>query len=99
MNNISLKTRTRLAGAFILIAYGVIISAFTENKIVVMLADVISGLAVIGIAVLMYPLFKDTNEQFTKWYLGLKFVEGASMIIAGLLFLSTPFQYTHDLIY
>jgi hypothetical protein len=99
MIKISSKTRAILVGVFILVAYGVLVSSITESKIVVMFADVISGLAVIGIAVLMYPLFKETNKQFSKGYLILKYVEGILMIIGGILFLSTSLQYTRSIIY
>jgi hypothetical protein len=96
---ISNKTRAFLVGLLLLIAYGVLVSSITQVKIVVMFADVISGSAVIGIAVLMYPLFQQINKRFSTWYLFLKYAEGISMIIGGLLFLSTSFQYVRDVIY
>ncbi len=77
-----------IVGALILIAYGVLASSITESKITVMLFEVISGIAVIGIAVLMFPLFKPYNKGLTLSYLFLKTIEGALMIIAGILFLS-----------
>ena len=94
----SLKTRSVLAGIFILVAYGVLVSSFTQSKIIVMLADVISGLAVIGIAVLMYPLLK-TYKSLSLGYLYLKYVEGILMILGGVLFLFASLQYTRDIIY
>jgi hypothetical protein len=99
MKNISTKTRAILVGVFLLVAYGVLVSSITQSQILVMLADVISGLAVIGIAVLMYPLFKETNKQLSKLYLVLKYTEGASMIIGGVLFLFATLQYTRGIIY
>lgn len=96
---ISNKTRATLVGILILVAYGVLASFLTQNKLIVMLADVISGLAVIGIAVLMFPLFKQLNESLSWWYLILKYAEGISMIIAGLVFIITSLQYIHDIIY
>jgi hypothetical protein len=99
MINPQIKTRARLVGAFILIAYGVLVSAVTESKIIVMLADVISGLAVIGIAVLMYPLFKETNNQVSNWYRILKYTEGISMIIGGLIILNPSLAYIKGIIY
>jgi hypothetical protein len=91
--------RAIFVGILLLAAYGVLASSLTQSKIIVMLADVISGLAVIGIAVLMFPLFKKSNKQLSLGYLFLKYVEGSLMIIAGLLFLSTSTQYLHNLIY
>ena len=99
MANLEIKTRARLVGAFILIAYGVLVSGITESKTVVMLADVISGLAVIGIAVLMYPLLKETNNQVSNWYRVLKYAEGISMILGGLVVLSPSFEYIKGIIY
>jgi hypothetical protein len=93
------KTRAILVGIFILVAYGVLASSLTQSKIIVMIADIISGLAVIGIAVLMFPLFKQLNKSLSLGYLILKYVEGILMIIAGLLFLSTSSQYMRDIIY
>ena len=98
INKISNRTRSILVGIFILIAYGVLASALTQSKIIVMIADVISGLAVIGIAVLMYPIFRMYKYQSFS-YLLLKYVEGTLMIIGGLLFLSTSLQHFRDLIY
>jgi hypothetical protein len=74
-------------GVMILLAYGVLVSAFTQAKIPVLLADVISGLSVIGIAVLMYPLFKAFNKNVSKIYLILRCIEGILMIIGGFVFL------------
>lgn len=63
-----------------------------------MIADVISGLAVIGIAVLWFPLFNVFKLQSYS-YLYLKYVEGILMIIGGLVFLDDSFQYIRDVIY
>lgn len=99
MNKISNKTRAILVGILILVAYGVLVGSLTQSKIIVMLADVISGLAVIGIAVLMFPLFKKLNKPISQGYLILNYAEGILMIIAGLLFLNTALQYMRDMIY
>ena len=58
MNRLSLRTRAILAGVFIITAYGVLVSGMTESAVAIMIADVISGLSVIGIAVLLYPVLK-----------------------------------------
>lgn len=99
MVDLPIKTRARFVGVFILIAYGVLVSAITESKIMVMFADVISGVAVIGIAVLMYPIFRETNIQVSNWYRVLKYAEGISMIIGGLLFLNPSLEYIKGIIY
>lgn len=99
VNPITNKTRAILTGIFILTAYSMLASLITQSKTMVMLADVISGLAVIGIAVLMFPLFKHSNKAISVGYLVFKYAEGILMIVGGLLFLSTPLQYTRDIIY
>ena len=77
-----------IVGALILVAYGVLASSITDSKITVLFFEVISGIAVIGIAVLMFPLFKRYNEKLSIWYIVFRSIEGGLMIIAGILFLS-----------
>ena len=96
MNN---KTKAMLAGIFILVAYGVLVSGVTSSKIWIMIADVISGLAVIGIAAIMYPFFTSAGEKISLSYLLLKILEGTLMIVAGILFLNNSSQYFRDQIY
>ena len=77
-----------IVGSLILIAYGVLASSIIESKIIGMIFELISGVAVISIAVLMFPIFKPYNKRLTLIYLVFKTIEGALMIIAGFLFLS-----------
>ncbi len=90
--NLELSDRQRAVyvGIMILLAYGVLVSGMTQAKLPVLIADVISGLSVIGIAVLMYPLFKPFNKIASQVYLGLRSAEGLLMIIAGFVFLVSP---------
>jgi len=99
INNISDKTRSVLAGIFIIAAYGILASEFTHSKIIVMFADAISGLAVIGIAILLYSFFKPVGRKITNSYLFLKLMEGSLMIAAGLLFTINYTQHLRDWIY
>lgn len=85
--NISDRKRAVYVGIMILLAYGVLVSGMTEAKLPVLIADVISGLSVIGVAVLMYPLFKSFNKTVSQIYLGLRSIEGILMVIAGFVFL------------
>lgn len=78
-----------IVGVLILIAYCVLASTVIESKILVMFFEVISGIAVIGISVLMFPIFKCYNNRVALSYLVLKILEGALMIIAGVLLLSS----------
>ena len=96
---ISNKNRAVLAGVFILVAYGVLASIFTQSKIIVMLADSVSGIAVIGIALLMFPLLKDISKKFTLTYLFLKIFEGGLMIAGGIFFMVNSLQFIRDWIY
>jgi hypothetical protein len=93
------KRRSILVGAFILIAYGILVSTLTESPMVVMVADVVSGIAVIGIAVLMFPLFREHNQILSYCYLILKWVEGLLMVAAGGLYLNPPTQGFRDTVY
>jgi len=51
-----------IVGILILLAYSLLGSDNPDAKVLGMFLEVISGLAVIGIAVLMYPLFKPYNK-------------------------------------
>jgi hypothetical protein len=81
------KESAKLAGIFIITAYGVLVSQMTQSGLAVMLADVISGFSVIGIAVLLFPFLKRSGEQISKIYLYLKTAEGLLMIFGGIVFL------------
>ena len=87
-----------VVGILILLAYAVLVSAFTDSKAFVFLFEVISGLAVIGIAVLMFPYFKKYKKS-SMTYISLKFVEGILIIIVGALFLSSQLKSLRDPIY
>ncbi len=76
-----------IVGALILFAYAVLASSVIESKIVVMISEALSGLAVIGIAVIMFPLFKPYSSRTATWYFAGRGIEGILMVIAGILFL------------
>lgn len=99
MNSLSLRTRAILAGVFILTAYGVLVSGMTESDVAIMIADVISGLSVIGIAVLLYPVLKSGGRILDGAYLVLKIVEGALMIVAGIFALFPAGEWFRPWIY
>lgn len=73
-------------GLLIVLAYGVLVSLFTDQPLLVMLADVLSGLSVIGIAWLLFPYFISTNSWLAHLYLFLRTLEGILMIIGGYFF-------------
>ena len=77
-----------VVGVLILLAYSMLGSGNSEAKTMGMALEVISGAAVIGISLIMYPLFKPVNEQISRGYILLRVIEGSFMIITGGLFLS-----------
>lgn len=77
-----------IVGVLILVAYSVIGSGNPEAKVLGMFVEVISGLAVITIAVLMLPLLKPYNKKWSYWYIISRSIEGGLLIITGFLFLS-----------
>jgi hypothetical protein len=97
--SMSMRVRSTLVGAFILIAYGILLSALTESTVIIMIADIISGLSVIGIAVLMFPLFRGSDRLLPPAYLAMKFVEGLLMIAGGIIYFNPTMQNLRDLIY
>jgi hypothetical protein len=82
-----------IVGALILIAYAVLANSITDSKIIVMFFEVISGLAVIGIAAFMFPFFKSYDKKITFLYAIGKYIEGLLMVVAGIFFL-LPFTST-----
>lgn len=82
----SLRSKGILAGILILTAYFVLVSAVTDQKAIVMIFEVISGLSVIGIALIVYPLVRRSNEKLGLSYYLMKWFEGSLMVISGVLF-------------
>ncbi|MFC1898565.1 DUF4386 domain-containing protein [Candidatus Cloacimonadota bacterium] len=82
------KVKAIIVGVLILFAYAVLASAVIDSKIVVMISEALSGFAVIGIAMIMFPLFKPYDKKASFWYIALRVAEGLLMVIAGILFLS-----------
>ena len=93
------RQRATAAGILILVAYGVIISSVTDSKIIVMFADVVSGLAVIGIAALLFALFRTAKHKLSLAYLSLKAAEGSIMILGGIVFLFDALQPLRETLY
>ncbi|MBP2029295.1 hypothetical protein J2755_000215 [Methanohalophilus levihalophilus] len=84
-----IRKKAIIVGSLILFAYAVLASSVIESKIIVMLAEALSGVAVIAIAVIMFPLFRPYNENISLGYIGFRGIEGGLMIIAGVLSLSS----------
>jgi len=93
MMTAKVKTNTHrktalIVGILMLVAYSVIGSGNPEAKLLGMLLEVISGLAVIAIAVLMFQVFKQFNNKMSFWYIVLRSLEGGLLVVTGILFLS-----------
>ncbi|HHD79767.1 MAG TPA: DUF4386 family protein [Epsilonproteobacteria bacterium] len=83
-----MKSRKRaiFIGIFILLAYALLGSGNPDQKFLGMMLEIISGIAVLSIALLMYPLFVMHNKKLALWYLILKCFEAFLMVLAGILF-------------
>jgi hypothetical protein len=77
-----------IVGVLILVAYSLLGSGNPEAKILGMVLEIISGLAVITIAVLMFPLFKPYNKKASFWYIVSRSIEGGLLVVTGILFSS-----------
>jgi hypothetical protein len=103
------RSRAVWVGILILLAYTMLIYDATGNVPFGSAADIISGLAVIGIAVLMFPLFRmdrngaindsTGNKILNSAYLFSKLVEGVLMIAGGICILSASTKEYRSLIY
>ena len=77
-----------IVGILILIAYAVMASAIFKSLIVIIIFEVMSGVAVIAIGVFMFPILKPYNQKLTLGYVVFKVIEGVLMTIAGMLLFS-----------
>ena len=73
-----------IVGILILVAYSMLAS-INVHPVIGLFTEVISGAAVIGIAILMYPLFKPYKLRIS--YLIIKGIEGLLMFAAGVFVL------------
>ena len=95
------RKTARTVGALILIAYGVLGSFFLESDVIVMLLELISGAAVVGMAILMFSILRPQNKKLTLGYVVVKIIDGLLIIVAAiiLLFSSTFLLEVRDWIY
>lgn len=91
------RTRAAIVGILLLLAYSMLAYDFTGNTLLGSVFDIVSGLSVIGIASLLFPLFRPDrsgaanrstgNTVLNVTYLICKIVEGTLMVIAGIFLL------------
>jgi len=64
------------------------VSANTTQVIIGVLLLIIDSVAVVGIAVMMFPILKKHNEALALSYVGFRVIEAAIIIIASIILLS-----------
>ncbi|QUI22070.1 DUF4386 domain-containing protein [Vallitalea pronyensis] len=85
LRNMQYKSRAIWVGILIIAAYSMLTYTITEHIMLGVITDIVSGLAVIGTAVLMYPVFNVTGNQHLNFiYLGSKVLEGILVLIGGI---------------
>ena len=62
--------------------YLISVSANKTQVIIGVLLELINGIAVVGIAVLMFPIFRKHNEALALGYVGFRVIETAIIIVA-----------------
>lgn len=93
------KKTSITVGILILVGYAMLGGGTGDAHWLTLLLDVVSGLAVIGIAALLFPFFKVSNKQLSWGYFILKILEGGLMIVAGILYLNASTRDLHAWIY
>jgi len=78
------KKRAILVGMLIILAYSMLTYDITGNEVIGFIADEVSGLAVIGIALLMYPIFALSDKKLINYiYFASRLIEGLLMVMGG----------------
>lgn len=106
MPTLSLKTRGMLVGIGILAAYAMLTYTITGKPLLGAITDLIAGLSVIGIAVLMWPIFAPGHRALAQGhralaqaYLAARLCEGGLMLAGGVFILLPGFESWRNLIY
>jgi len=92
------KQRATTTGILILLAYTMLTYTITGNKPLGVATDILSGLSVIGIPLLMWPIFR-LHKALNIAYMAARFVEGVLMIIGGVFILSPTLKPYRNGIY
>jgi hypothetical protein len=94
------RRTARIVGALILIAYSVLAAIIFESKIIALFFQLISGAAVVGMAILMYPILKSTDKNLSLGYAVVKTIEGVVIVVVEILLFSLIInRVTYDLIW
>lgn len=98
-SNLSYRTRATTVGILILLAYSMLTYSFTNNKVLGVITDIISGVAVIGIPVLMHPIFNSKSKALNYAYIVSRSFEGIFMIMGGVFILVPSLEPYREHIY
>ncbi len=94
------QRRATFVGILILLAYSMLAYTVTGHKLLGLFTDIVSGIAVITIPVLMFPLFDVRRYRWLNYgYMISRFIEGILMIIGGILILVPSLEDYRDQIY
>ncbi len=91
------KQRATATGVLILLAYSMLTYTITGSKPLGVITDIASGLAVIGIPLLMWPVFRP-HKALNIAYMAARFAEGG-LIIGGIFILSPALEPYRNGIY
>ena len=98
--NISNRQRASLVGVLIIVAYSMLTYSITKNITLGVITDILSGIAVIGIPILLFPIFNTTEHKRLNFvYLISRFIEGILMIIGGVIILNPSLESYRAIIY
>ena len=94
------KRRAVAVGVLILSAYSMLTYTVTNSITLGVMTDMISGLSVIGIPFLLFPIFRSTRTPFVLFgYLLARGVEGLLMLIGGILIVYPSYEPYRNFIY
>ncbi len=100
MGSISNKKRASLVAVLIIAAYSMLTYSITKNIPLGIITDIVSGLAVIGIPLLMFPIFNSgENKRLNYTYLASRTIEGILMIIGGIIILNPSLESYREMMY
>jgi hypothetical protein len=88
----STKKTARIIGVLIIVAYGVVGAFILEPGPALIALELVSGLAVLGAAVLLFPILKPHNKNLTFLYTFIKLIEGLFIVLGALMLLSSISQ-------
>ncbi len=97
---LSNRQRASLVGVLMITAYAMLTYTLTNNAGLGVVTDILSGLAVIGIPILMFPIFNGNETKATNYaYMAARFTEGALMIAGGIIIMIPSLESYRAVLY